>query len=85
MHPLTPILVTQHLENLRREADEVRRQKLARSSGPARLAAWRRVAGSGARMLSTSLGAVAKRLDPGESGATTDDRAHSSGAHAIST
>jgi len=83
MHPLTALLAAEHLQDLRREADKARLSNEARASAPARTSTWRRVAGSGARILSQALGSVAASLDPSQPSRGLDDAADPSGTRAM--
>lgn len=83
MHPLTALLATEHLQDLRREAAKVRLSNELRASTTTRTPAWRRLAGSGARALSRTLGSVAASLDPSEPSRGRDDAADPSGTRAM--
>jgi len=83
MHPLTALLAAEHLQDLLREADRARLSNEVRASASARTSAWRRVAGSGARALSLTLGSVAAHLDPSEPRRGLDDAADPSGTRAM--
>jgi len=61
MHTVSPLLATDHIRELRAEADASR---LASNTG-GRDTTWRRRLGSAARRLSVALSDLAVRLDPG--------------------
>jgi hypothetical protein len=62
MDHLTSILVADRIRRLEQEAAT---ERLARAASEHTRAAWRRVAGDGARRLSVALDDVASQLDPG--------------------
>jgi hypothetical protein len=83
MHPLTALLAAEHLQDLAREADRARLSNELRASAITRTPTWRRVAGSGARILSQALGSVAASLDPSQPSRGLDDAADPSGTRAM--
>lgn len=64
MNPVTLILASEHLRELRNEAAAMRLATAGNESGSPRLPAWRRSLGAGADNLSLRLAGLAARLDP---------------------
>jgi hypothetical protein len=67
MHPFTALIAAQHIDELRREADSIRRARVARDShAPTAPSRWSRLVGRSARGLSAALDGVASRMDPAQ-------------------
>jgi triphosphoribosyl-dephospho-CoA synthetase len=66
MQTLGAHVISDHIRELRRDADSARLARLARTAAASRRgpATWRRVGGAAARQLSAGLESVALRLDP---------------------
>lgn len=67
MNPLTALIVTEHLLDLRREADASRVAAAARrTDGPRGRGRLQRLAGRSARALSRAFAGFASRVDPAD-------------------